>query len=115
MVSFWLKKKSPYFWWVLDETENHVDNFNVKAALGTYWDCLVPLHYHELWHEILSDYKSIETTLHERESTIEATLFYDKQTLDEEEDTALVFGTNRTIIGKTRLLSSFWSLHWKCF
>ncbi|CAF3448776.1 unnamed protein product [Rotaria sp. Silwood1] len=78
-----------------DKTDDDIDTFNVNKALATYQACLVPLHYHELWSEIVRDFKNVDTTLKERETVISFELFYDKTTLDEEKDSALIFGTNR--------------------
>ncbi|CAF3445449.1 unnamed protein product [Rotaria sp. Silwood1] len=78
-----------------DKTDDDIDTFNVNKALATYQACLVPLHYHELWSEIVHDFKNVDTTLKERETVISFELFYDKTTLDEEKDSALIFGTNR--------------------
>ncbi|CAF4213213.1 unnamed protein product [Adineta steineri] len=78
-----------------DKTNNDIDSFNVGKALELYQGCLVPLYYHELWSEIISDFKNVETTLKERERVINVSLFYEKETLDETEESALIFGTNR--------------------
>lgn len=64
-----------------------------------YQECLVPLHYHELWSEIVSDFHNVDTKLQERETTIDVQLFYDQTTLDKECESALIFGTNRVTIG----------------
>ncbi len=85
---------------IIDTTDDDIDSYNVDKALATYQECLVPLHYHELWSEIVNDFKNVDTTLDERGTVINTELFYDKTTLDEEEDTALVFGTNRVTFGK---------------
>ncbi|CAF1447780.1 unnamed protein product [Adineta steineri] len=78
-----------------DETNNDIDSFNVDKALELYQGCLVPLYYHELWSEIMKDFINVETTLKERETVINVSLFYEKETLDETEESALIFGTNR--------------------
>ena len=72
-----------------------MDTFDVDSALDFYQECFGPLQYHELWSEIASDFRNVETTLDERKTTINVDLHFDKMTLDEEEETALVFGTNR--------------------
>ncbi|CAF3698007.1 unnamed protein product [Rotaria sordida] len=78
-----------------DKTNDDIDTFSVNNALATYQACLVPLHYHELWNEIVKDFKNVDVTLKERETVIHFELFYDKMTLDEEKESALIFGTNR--------------------
>ncbi|CAM4798071.1 unnamed protein product [Rotaria magnacalcarata] len=78
-----------------DHTNHNVENFNVEQALRAYQECLVPLHYHELWSEIVNDFKNVDVTLNQRTTDINFQQFYNKQTLDEEEDSALIFGTNR--------------------
>lgn len=83
----------------LDKTKNDVDNFDVDSALKTYQACLVPLHYHELWSEIVNDFRNVDTKLNERETTINIQLFYDRVTLDEQRESALIFGTNRVTFG----------------
>ncbi|CAF3939048.1 unnamed protein product [Rotaria sp. Silwood2] len=80
---------------IYDKTNDDIDTFNVNKALATYQACLVPLHYHELWSEIARDFKNVDITLKERETEISFKLFYNKTTLDEEKDSALIFGTNR--------------------
>jgi CRISPR/Cas system-associated endonuclease Cas3-HD len=72
----------------------------VTKALEAYQACFVPLHYHELWSEVVNDFKNVDTKLKERETIINMELFYDKMTLDEEEDSALIFGTNRVTYSK---------------
>ncbi|UJR26954.1 hypothetical protein I4U23_008261 [Adineta vaga] len=78
-----------------DRTNNSVLPYDVKNALALYQACLVPLHYHELWSEIVSDFKNVVTTLSERETVIDTELFYDITTFDQEDESALIFGTNR--------------------
>ena len=80
---------------------------NVKRALSNYHGALVPLHYHELWSEIVHDYKSVETTLEQRKTLLKLEKTFSKETLDEEYETALVFGTNRTTYGRYFLLFIF--------
>ena len=76
-------------------------SFDVKTALQKYQDTLVPLQYHELWFEIVHDYVNVETTLEKRTTTMKLADIIDKTTLDEEDETALVFGTNQVIYGKS--------------
>lgn len=83
----------------VDGTDDGVNNFNVQMALKNYQDTLVPLHYHELWAEIVHDYKNIETNLETRRTTMKFAETFKKETLDETEDTALVLGTNQIIYG----------------
>jgi hypothetical protein len=47
----------------------------------------------------MADYRSVESRLNERQSLLITKLFFEKQTLDEEEGTALVFGYNRINYG----------------
>ena len=83
-----------------DNSNDDVENFDVNSALDTYQECFGPLHYHELWNEILSDFRNVESKFEERGTTIEVDLHFDKMTLDEDKDTALVFGTNRIIYSR---------------
>ena len=92
---------------LLDKTDDGIDDYDVKTALEAYQACLVPLHYHELWSEIVKDYKDVDTKLAERETIINVELFYDKLTLDETEESALIFGTNRIVYSKRILLREF--------
>ncbi|CAF0735561.1 unnamed protein product [Adineta ricciae] len=78
-----------------DETSVDVLSYNVNEAFKLYQACLVPLHYHELWSEIVNDCKNVVTKLEDRETEIDATLFYDRPTLDGRTQAALIFGTNR--------------------
>ncbi|CAF3567573.1 unnamed protein product [Adineta steineri] len=80
-----------------DETNNDIDSFNVDKALDLYQRYLVPLYYHELWSEIIKDFKNVETKLEERETVINASLFFDENTHDQTKESALIFGTNRVI------------------
>ncbi|CAF4158559.1 unnamed protein product [Adineta steineri] len=89
-----------------DETNDDIDSFNVNKALHLYQECLVPLYYHELWREIINDFKNVDTTLEERETVINASLFFDENTHDKTKESALIFGTNRmTYIDDYRSLS----------
>ncbi len=102
MVSFCTssRKQIKSFSFLIDNTNDDVDTYDVDKALKTYQERLVPLHYHELWSEIVNDFKNVDTKLEERETVINIGLFYDKNTLDEEEESALIFGTNRVTFGK---------------
>ncbi|CAF3321766.1 unnamed protein product [Rotaria socialis] len=80
-----------------DHTNNNIEKFNVENALTAYQECLVPLHYHELWSEIANDFKDVDVALNQRTTDINFQEFYNKQTLDGEKDSALIFGTNRVI------------------
>ncbi|CAF1182581.1 unnamed protein product [Adineta steineri] len=83
-----------------DETNDDIDSFNVNKALDLYQGCLVPLYYHELWNEIIKGFKNVETTLEERETVINASLFFDENTHDKTKESALIFGTNRMIYSR---------------
>jgi hypothetical protein len=48
----------------------------------------------------VNDFRNVDTKLEERETVINIELFYDKMTLDEEEESALIFGTNRVTFSK---------------
>ena len=85
-----------------DDTNNDVDEYDVQKALQSYQACLVPLHYHELWSEIVNDFRNVDTKLEERETVINIELFRDQMTLDQEAQSALIFGTNRVIYSKFR-------------
>ena len=77
----------------------------MDEAFRLYQACLVPLHYHELWSEIVNDCKNVVTKLEDREMEIDATLFCDRPTLDGQAQGALVFGTNRVTFGKSFCVS----------
>ena len=68
----------------------------------------MPLHYHELWSEIVNDFRNVETKLAERETVINIELFYDFMTLDETRESALIFGTNRVVYSKSFVLIEFY-------
>ncbi len=87
--------------YLIDKTNNDIDTYDVDKALKTYQECLVPLQYHELWSEIVSDFRNVDTKLEERETIINVQLFHNEITLDEEEESALIFGTNRVTFGKS--------------
>ena len=86
--------------YLIDKTDDDIESFNVGKALKLYQTCFVPLYYHELWTEIVNDYMNVDIALKERETVINAELFYEKTTVDEEKKTALVFGTNRVVFSK---------------
>jgi hypothetical protein len=85
----------------IDRTNKSVHEYDVERAFKTYQECLVPLHYHELWSEVVNDFKNVDTKLEERQIVINIELFYDKLTLDDEKESALIFGTNRVIYSKS--------------
>lgn len=87
-----------------DHSDEDVDNYNVEEALKNYQDTLVPLHYHELWAEIVNDFSNVERTLNERQSSIQIYEFHPKQTRDKEYDTALIFGINKVTFGREFLV-----------
>ena len=68
----------------------------------------MPLHYHELWSEIVNDFRNVETKLAERETVINIELFNDCMTLDETRESALIFGTNRVVYSKSFVLIEFY-------
>lgn len=88
------------FAFLIDTSDNTVERFDAEKALAAYQECLVPLHYHELWNEIVNDFKNVDVTLEQRQTIINFQLFYDRATLDGEENTALMFGTNRVKFSK---------------
>jgi hypothetical protein len=94
-----LNKKFLYIF--TDDTDDDVEDYDVKSAVEKYQACLTPLYYHELWSEIVNDYKNVDTKLEERETAINIQYFHQSVTLDEEEETALIFGTNRVTYGKS--------------
>jgi hypothetical protein len=85
---------------IIDKTNHDIHTYNVDRALATYQACLVPLHYHELWCEIVNDFKNVDTKIKERETIINVQNFHPKTTLDEENDSALIFGSNRVTFSK---------------
>jgi hypothetical protein len=65
-----------------------------------------------LWSEIVGDYKNVDAALEKRETVINAHKFYPQTTLDDEEESALIFGTNRVTFGK---FYCFFSLIYRVF
>lgn len=59
----------------------------------------MPLHYHELWSEIVKDFLNVERKLEDRKTTINIESIVEKLTLDEERESALIFGINRVMFG----------------
>lgn len=92
----------------IDKTDDAIDTYNVDKALKAYQGCLAPLHYHELWSEVVNDFRNVDTKIEERETVINVELFYDKMTLDNDEESALIFGTNRVIYGKYSFFHFLW-------
>jgi hypothetical protein len=80
-----------------------------------YQTYLTPLYYHELWSEIVHDYINVDTKLEQRETVINIGLFYKELTLDEDEETALIFGTNRATYGKSWFSFLRLKSHVHCF
>lgn len=70
----------------------YLDDSNIDEALKTYQNCFVPLLYHELWNNVISDYNTVKNNYDRTIINI--------QEIEHQEQTAIFVGTTKTEIGK---------------
>ncbi|CAF1462920.1 unnamed protein product, partial [Didymodactylos carnosus] len=85
---------------------DNVENINVVSALTKYVNCFVPLHYHELWFEIMHDSKDVETDSTERQTKVNVHRFIRQSTSEDEDEensipTTLIVGDHQTLFTDT--------------
>lgn len=80
----------------LDNSDNDITDFNAAEALQTYQNCFIPLHYHELWNNIIKDYNDVKDSGHRTTIDVQEIDNFDQ----EEEDTSTLTGTYSTILSK---------------
>jgi hypothetical protein len=81
----------------LDNSDNDIKDFNATEALQTYQHCFIPLHYHELWSNIVKEYNDGKDSGHRTSIDVQEIDHFDHE---EEEETSILTGTYSTIISK---------------
>ncbi|CAF1408866.1 unnamed protein product, partial [Didymodactylos carnosus] len=84
-----------------DDDDDDDLNFDVKIASEYYRDCFIPLHYHELWCELVKDYINVDTDKAARETIITEEYIEDEDEILDEYKASLIVGTNQTLFRDT--------------
>jgi hypothetical protein len=84
----------------LDESHDLSDPFDDEKSFETYRNRFVPLHYHELWANVVNKLKEFENTNEEHVASIDVQQVQYTTTSNKTEKAAILIGTYSSTLGE---------------